>query len=212
MSSITFANQAELLDHWIVAFMIDLDRDWTWDGFAEPALSIFRDTLGSPIGTVSFPRTVSAAALGVCSKRRTGRPAGSSSSIPLILILRWEISKGTLSAVYDRGDFQERAEHPAGIYEPGVADRPPPSQTPKIASTGIAESPFQASPDYSETYLRDRYLWIEFAEPLADDDDAYFGRVLAYGPDPLLAASLLPPSPLPDRWSRRLPSVPSRCE
>ena len=74
----------------------------------------------------------------------------------------------------------------------------PPSQTPKIASTGIAESPFQASPDYSETYLRDRYLWIEFAEPLADDDDAYFGRVLAYGPDPLLAAALLPPSPLPD--------------
>jgi hypothetical protein len=73
----------------------------------------------------------------------------------------------------------------------------PPSQTPRIVSTGIAESPYKASPDYSQSFLRDRYLWIEFDQPIADPDDVYFGRVLAYGPDPLLAARLLPPTELP---------------
>jgi hypothetical protein len=62
-----------------------------------------------------------------------------------------------------------------------------PTQTPVIASAGIALSPYQASGDYSSTTPRQRVLWIEFAEPLADATDAYFGRVLGYGPDPLLA-------------------------
>jgi hypothetical protein len=35
-------------------------------------------------------------------------------------------------------------------------------------------------------------LWIEFDQPVADPEDNYFARVLAYGPDPLLAADLLP--------------------
>jgi hypothetical protein len=68
----------------------------------------------------------------------------------------------------------------------------PPAQTPKIVSTGIAESCYEHSADYSATNLRDRYLWIEFDRALEDDDDNYFGRVLAYGPDPLLAGALFP--------------------
>ena len=84
----------------------------------------------------------------------------------------------------------------------------PPAQTPRIASTGIAESPYKSSPDYSQSFLRDRYLWIEFDQPLADPDDAYFGRVLAYGPDPLLAARLLPPAQLPAAIEPPLPIDP----
>src|SRR5207244_4497873 len=53
-------------------------------------------------------------------------------------------------------------------------------------------SEYQHTPDYSETNLRRRYLWVEFDRPIADGEDAPFGRVLAYGPDPLLGASLLP--------------------
>ena len=69
----------------------------------------------------------------------------------------------------------------------------PPAQTPKIVSTGIVESPYAAAPDYSSTSVRSRFLWIEFDAPIADTaDDTYFGRVLAYGPDPLLAVSLEP--------------------
>ena len=68
-----------------------------------------------------------------------------------------------------------------------------PAQIPKIISVGIALSP--DSPDeelianrYAETATRNRYLWIEFDQPLADSKDMYFGRVLAYSPDPMLAA------------------------
>ena len=55
-----------------------------------------------------------------------------------------------------------------------------------------------AADDYSSTAPRQRYLWIEFDAPIADTgDDTYFGRVLAYGPDPLLAIGLeLQPAPL----------------
>jgi hypothetical protein len=67
-----------------------------------------------------------------------------------------------------------------------------PAQTPKIVSTGIAESRYIHSDTYSETTLRDRYLWVEFDRPIQDGDDNFFGRVLAYGPDPLLAGTLFP--------------------
>jgi hypothetical protein len=33
--SITFAAQNEFLDHWIVALILDVNRDWTWDGFQD---------------------------------------------------------------------------------------------------------------------------------------------------------------------------------
>ena len=69
--SITFTNQAEFLDHWIVAFVIDIARDWTWDGFSEPALTVFRDASATPIGLLSLPRTVPAAAVGELTPDRS---------------------------------------------------------------------------------------------------------------------------------------------
>jgi hypothetical protein len=63
----------------------------------------------------------------------------------------------------------------------------PPAQVPAIASVGVALSEYQRTPDYSATAPRQRMLWIELADPVADaTDDAYFARVLAYAPDPLL--------------------------
>ncbi len=40
---------------------------------------------------------------------------------------------------------------------------------------------------YSSTEPRQRFLWIEFDKPLANPNDTYFIRSLAYSPDPLLA-------------------------
>ena len=34
--------------------------------------------------------------------------------------------------------------------------------------------------------MRQRYLWLEFSEPVKDPNDGCFARVLAYSPDPLL--------------------------
>ncbi|MEP6682865.1 MAG: hypothetical protein ABJA35_06380, partial [Parafilimonas sp.] len=68
----------------------------------------------------------------------------------------------------------------------------PPSQVPEIVSVGLALS----APDndeqlfnnqYAETSEQIKYLWIEFAEPVENPDDAYCARLLAYAPDPVLS-------------------------
>ena len=61
-----------------------------------------------------------------------------------------------------------------------------PTQVPKIVGAGYALSPYQRNHEYSETAVRQRYLWLEFEEPIRDPNDTYFARVLAYAPDPLL--------------------------
>jgi hypothetical protein len=50
----------------------------------------------------------------------------------------------------------------------------------------MALSPYQHNATYSETAVRQRYLWLEFSEPVKDPNDTCFARVLTYSPDPLL--------------------------
>jgi hypothetical protein len=68
----------------------------------------------------------------------------------------------------------------------------PPAQVPEIVSVGLALS----APDseeqlfnnqYAATSEQLKYLWIEFAEPVENAEDAYFVRLLAYAPDPAIA-------------------------
>jgi hypothetical protein len=63
----------------------------------------------------------------------------------------------------------------------------PPSQVPRIVSAGIALSPYVRNETYSASEVRQRNLWIEFAEPVNDPQDIYFARVLANAPDQLLS-------------------------
>ncbi len=198
-SAITLASGNELLDHWIVALDIDIARDWTWDGFAAPALTVSRD--GQVIGTMVFPTVVGGSALGtlgVPSDRSMTRlvfldaiiPHPALGAFPAVLTPSY-----TVTAAFPKA--------PAVSQTYSTLRLPittPPAQTPKIVSTGIAESAYLAATDYSSTAPRDRFLWIEFDAPIADSaDDTYFGRVLAYGPDPLLAINLqLSSAPLTD--------------
>jgi hypothetical protein len=62
-----------------------------------------------------------------------------------------------------------------------------PAQIPQIASAGIALSPYQRNTKYSATQPRQRYLWVEFSEPVLDPDDTIFARVLATTPDQLIS-------------------------
>jgi hypothetical protein len=63
----------------------------------------------------------------------------------------------------------------------------PPTQSPSIASAGIALSPFEPATDYTATATRIKRLWIEFKYyPPDDPQDLYFGRKLPNIPDPLL--------------------------
>lgn len=197
-STLTFANAAELLDHWIVSLTIDLARDWTWEGFAGPALSVTRNS--TTIGTLVFPTVVGPDALGTVA-----HPADRTTTKLVFLdAISPQPAPGGFPNVLNPA-YAVTASFPAApaIHQSWTTLRLPittnPAQTPKIVSTGIAESPYAAASDYSSTELRDRYLWVEFDAPIADTaDDNYFGRVLAYGPDPLLAGGLLPPEHAPD--------------
>lgn len=190
LSALTFSNQTELIGHWIVAIVLELERDWTWDGFGKPALQFARGSTN--LGVITFPRVVAAAAAGLPGQtpdRSHARivffdainPQPAPGAFPDVLNPQYSVTANFDAASQQQFNFT--------IQLPITT---PPTQTPKIVSTGIAESPYHHSPDYSATTLRDRYLWIEFDQPIADPDDLYFGRVLAYGPDPLLAADLLP--------------------
>ncbi len=209
-SSITFANLTEFLDHWIVAFVIDIARDWTWDGFAEPAMTIFRDAPGNAIGTVTYYRTVSSNAVGGLQHspdRSSARIIFFDTLNPLAAPDKFPAPLNPIYTVVASFKSAPDRQNTYNTLVLPITERP--HQTPKIVSTGIAESEYKAAPDYSETYVRDRYLWIEFEQPIADkDDDAYFGRVLSYGPDPLLAAILLPPETLPEAVEPPIPLDP----
>jgi hypothetical protein len=222
--SITFSNQTELLGHWIVAITLQVERDWTWDGFAQPAaatpgqsltsavpsLAFSRD--GGPIGAITVPPIIAASTLadpGVAADRSGMRiiffdaidPNPAPGAFPA------ELSPGyTVTAAFEKAAAQTL---PLQVTLPITT---PPAQTPKIVATGLAESAYAAASDYSSTSPRDRFLWIEFDQPIADPEDCYFGRVLAYGPDPLLAYQLAPtPDPgamLPESPEPALPVDP----
>ena len=191
LSAVTFSNRTELNGHWIVALVLELERDWTWDGFAMPALKFTRD--GSDLGAITFPRVVAAAATGDGS-RTPGRsrtrivfldaidPHPKPGAFPDELHPHYAVTASFDVAPPQTFDFDIR-----------LPITTPPAQVPKVVATGIAESDYRHFDNYSRTAPRERSLWIEFDEPIANtDDDAYFARVLAYGPDPLLAADLLP--------------------
>jgi hypothetical protein len=216
--SITFASQTELLGHWIVAITLQLDRDWTWDGFiaaapgaaaAAPSLSFRRD--GNLIGAITVPRVIAAATLADPSVTadRTGTRIVFFDAIdpnPAPGAFPAELSPAyTVTAALEAAAAQTL---PLQVTLPITT---PPAQTPKIVATGLATSPYAAAPGYSSTSPRDRFLWIQFDRPLADPEDCYFGRVLAYGPDPLLAFELSPGPPagmLPESPEPGLPVDP----
>jgi len=200
LSSITFANGSELLGHWIVALTIDIARDWTWDGFAAPGLSLSRNGATPPIATLVYPGVIAPTALGDVANpadRTTTQivfldaidPQPAPGAFPVVLNPSYSVTASFRTAPAITQTWTT-------LQLPIVTT---PALTPKIVASGIAESAYVAAPDYSSTEQRDRFLWIEFDAPIADTaDDTYFGRVLAYGPDPLLAGALLPPNHAPD--------------
>jgi hypothetical protein len=197
-SAITFATQSELLSQWIAAIILDLDRDWTWDGLQDPSFTVLRDGDPNPVGYLNVRQTVSASAVTGPVQRKLTRlvffdavdpnpPAPSPPHFPAAPTVTWSIAPNLVT-----GLTSPDAPKTLSIALPKAVR---PTQTPTIASAGIALSPYQPAADYSSTAARTRSLWIEFGEGVVDPSDAYFARVLAYGPDPLLAFG---PSESPD--------------
>ena len=202
-SSITFASKDELLNHWIVAVTLQIDRDWTWDNLQEVSFEIYRRKLfgsieelegATPelIGDLEVKSTAPINALQNPDRSHTTliyldavEPKPETlGEFPNTIALQYRID-----TKFRNAPDQEDAPKLLAPLELPVTTTP--AQMPKIVSAGIALSPYRRDEAYSSTEARERYLWLELEDPIDDPNDAYFIRLLGYGPDPLLSDNRL---------------------
>ena len=199
-----------------MAIILDLERDWTWDGLTKAGLTILRggptdgEAAAIAVGAVAVPRVLGTAATTQPSDLARSRTRliffdaidpheAVSGGFPQSLQHRWFVKPNRTPAGPPIG-----ASPPTPVYTTPppppptteYADAPldlrlpiaiPPKQVPAIASVGLALSPYVAGSLYASTAARQRSLWIELTEPVANaNGDALFARVLNHGADPLL--------------------------
>jgi hypothetical protein len=203
-SAVTFASKGELINHWLTVISFEIDRDWMWDAL-ETRSFVFRRTKRFTrdaipeesdvvVGDISLVRTVSFQSL--------HEPRRNSSRIVFIDAVEPKKTKPDDAVEPDFPDTIELNYTIEAAFKPEHAEErdddetltlrlpitTPPAQVPKIASAGIALSPYvRDEKTYSFTEVRRRHLWIEFEEPIKDPQDTYFARVLAIAPDQLLS-------------------------
>jgi hypothetical protein len=202
-SSLTFASKGDLINHWLTVISFEVHRDWMWDALEDRSFVIRRTKRFSRnplpeesdvvVGDVSIVRTASFESLhgpGRQSSRvvfidavepKATTPDGTvEPDFPDTIELDY-----TVEAQFKPRHAAERDD--AEMLTLALPITTSPVQVPKIASAGIALSPYVRNDIYSATEVRRRHLWIEFAEPIKDPQDAYFARVLAIAPDQLLS-------------------------
>jgi hypothetical protein len=201
-SAVTFAAKADLIGHWLVVVQLRLTRDWTWDGLDGPGVEIAREINGvrEIVGTLDIPRAVNA----VTVRRdavidREGTTLVFIDAIdpkPAVGAFPGEITAlYTVTPRYRQAPVEADGPWTKEIQLP-IAVRP--TQTPRLVSVGVALSPYKHDAAYSRTEARLRMLWLEFAEPVANPQDAYFARVLAHAVDPMLTRVSPEEPPAPD--------------
>jgi len=180
-ASLRFASSGDITRQWLVALRATLNRDWSWYGMLH--LSVVRD--GVEVGRLELPRSVGDDAIGGDASRTdllfldAIDPKPPSGQFPKELELVYQLVPV----------FRTEPEHkdPVDNLEIRLPLTTPPAQRPNLVSVGMALSPYVRDEDYSSTKARDRVLWLEFDAPPENPADAYFARVLAYAPDPVLA-------------------------
>lgn len=203
-SSITFATSGDLINHWLCVLSFEIARDWTWDGLSDPGIEVRRTkrftgengtTETAVVGHLELKRTANRIAINdpdrsytrvvfidaVEPKKDLTKPSTTAAPFPNTIDVSYSL----------RPDFIKSVNAPAEVEQTEVRDitlpvTTKPAQVPKVVAAGVALSPYVRSDDYSETAVRQRYLWFEFEKPIADPNDTYFARVLSYAPDPLL--------------------------
>jgi hypothetical protein len=204
-SSLTFATVDELLNHWLCVLSFDVGRDWTWDGLSDAGIEIRRsrqftgeaDTLEADrvVGQVIWHRTANRLATtkadrsytrilfvdAVEPKKDRLAPSTATHPYPNTQDVSYVVTPQFIPSVI--AFAAARAAQTRFMQLPVTTI---PAQVPKIVGAGYALSPYERTHDYSETAVRERYLWLEFDAPIADPNDTYFARILAYAPDPLL--------------------------
>ena len=181
-STITFATETEITAQWLMAISLRLARDWTWDGLTDEGLLVFRSIGGGArefVGVLSPRKTLNVAAV------RAGTLLDrSGTDLYFFDAIDPKPAPGAFPGELDvtywvMPVFRQPPQVPAPEWT-GTVRLPmaaPPVQVPRIVSAGIALSPYDRDKRYAKTEPRRRLLWIEFAEPVANPRDAYFGRV-----------------------------------
>lgn len=244
-ASITISSGADVIQRWINVLRFELARDWAWDGLAEEGITVERrvkrpgkDDLVELAGTIRLPHAVAPAAISELSNDPEPRtPVRLSTEIlffdafdpkpkpnlpstpneppppgefPTEITIEYEIAAA----------FKDDVLPPTPVTESILLPiTTPPVQVPKLVSAGIALSPYAAAKDYSSTKQRKRSLWLEFEAAPNDPDDAYFVRVLANAPDPMLIDReeeipevIESPLPVEPEWMRLIDQGQSRDE
>ncbi len=206
-SSLTFSSKADLANHWLCCIQLTVDRDWMWNAVEDRAFVIQRtvrftndnpatETEVKTVGDIevrrsasfeslhdprrNYTRLVFIDAVEPKNERMQPPPHQQQPRFPDTIEVGYTI---TTQFQPDHAAQRDDPEQTA-IRLPITT---PPAQVPKIASAGIALSPYRRNERYSATEPRQRYLWVEFEEPVRDPNDAYFARLLAYAPDQLIS-------------------------
>jgi hypothetical protein len=200
-ASIQFGSINDLTRVWIVAVRLELARDWSWDGLDH--LSIIQN--GVEVGQVEPRPTVAHEALEGAPVDRSEiifldvfDPKPAAGQFPSELIRRYTVTPVFRSA--------PTTVDPDLTYDLHLPITTPPTQVPKLASAGIALSPYQRNDAYSETDPRRKVLWFEFSSPPENPSDGLYARVLASAPDPVLLGD--PPDDLAETPEPPLPIDP----
>jgi hypothetical protein len=208
-TSITFSTKSDLLNQWIVPITLLLNRDWTWDGAAPVSFEVYRQKkfVGAGltdeqrdaiawgteelIGDIEMKQAINIQALYnpdrsqtyLCFLDAVEPKPKAAGGFPEEMMVKYRIAP-KFKSLPDAADVETDGTVPLQLLLPMTGK---PAQVPKIVSAGIAQSKYVSNEIYSSTEPRRRYLWLEFEEPLQNEADAYFIRMLAYSPDPLLA-------------------------
>jgi len=204
-SSLTFAKSEELLGHWLCVLSFEVQRDWTWDGLASQGIEVqrvrqFTGEAGTVekevVGYLQSQRTASRLATtnpdrsytrivfidAVEPKKDNSKATTAAAPFPNTIDVSY-----TLTPTFADGVAAAATPREARTRDMVLPVTTVPAQVPKVVAAGYALSQFQRTHKYSETAVRQRYLWLQFEEPIRDPNDTYFARVLAYAPDPLLS-------------------------
>ena len=228
-SSLTFSSKGDLPNHWLCCLQLTIDRDWTWDGLDGLSFVVTRtvrfthdaaeEAETSVVGEIEVKRTASFESLhdpqrnytrivfidAVEPKNHRMQPTNPKEPrFPDTIEVSYAIATNFREP---HGPDKKDADEELTISLPITT---PPAQVPKIASAGLALSPYVRNDKYSASEPRRRFLWIEFAEPVKDPKDTYFARFLAYAPDQLISNSR--PELLVAREEPPLQSIRSRFE
>ncbi len=190
-SSLVFGATDELPGQWINVLRMPIERDWSFIAY-EPE-------------TVRITRTIELVGAGVASRAEVLAPMGITHAVNRQATLG-EVDRDRLEICYVDAfvpplvagrPHEIRVRYDITLrLRGGVTQRlvvhnhlpitAAPSQVPVVASCGHAFGEYTIAQDYAATGIRQRALWIELDGPPTDPRDAYFVRVIASAPDPML--------------------------